>query len=92
MMISLIIAITKANIKERESFYVKLSNIIIISKNNPSLKEDSYYYFEPRKTTLKTMTNTQIPSTKDMTNINDTYYDDILEFSCSYDYLTEKNT
>lgn len=90
MMISLIIVITIANIKERESFYVKLSNIIIISKNNPSLKEDSYYYFEPRKTTSKTMTNTQIPSTKDMTNINDTYYDDILEFSCSYDYLTEK--
>ena len=87
MMISLIIVITIANIKERESFYVKLSNIIIISKNNPSLKEDSYDYFEPRKTTSKTMTNTQIPSTKDMTNINDTYYDDILEFSCSYDYF-----
>ena len=36
------------------------------------------------------MTNTQIPSTKAMTSIKDTYYDDILELTYCYDYLTEK--
>ena len=89
MLISLFIVIAITIVKERSIFYLNLSRMI--EKSNPSIKL-STDYFEKRifQLTSKKMTNTQIPSTKAMTNINDSFYDDIIELKCSYDYLTEK--